>query len=119
MAPLMLMLLAQEDTDPIVQAVTGQGRAFHRRWVADLFRLDSDAADDEEQIDLLVVATDLNVSLSAHLKSKNKGEGGITLGAKALHDIISNLPGEEIEVAIIGGGFSGLLASARLLEART
>lgn len=47
---------------------------------------------------LLVVATDLNVSLTAHLKSKNKGEGGITLGAKALHDIISSLPGEEIEV---------------------
>ncbi len=47
---------------------------------------------------LLVVATDLNVSLSANLKSKNKGEGGITLGAKALHDIINNLPGEEIEV---------------------
>ncbi len=47
---------------------------------------------------LLVVATDLNVSLSAHLKSKNKGEGGITVGAKALHDIISNLPGEDIEV---------------------
>ncbi len=47
---------------------------------------------------LLVVATDLNVSLSANLKSKNKGEGGITLGAKALHDIIANLPGDEIEL---------------------
>jgi len=47
---------------------------------------------------LLVVATDLNVSVSAHLASKNKGEGGITVGAKSLHDIISNLPGEEIEM---------------------
>ncbi len=47
---------------------------------------------------LLVVATDLNVSLSAKLKSKNKGEGGITLGAKALHDIVANLPGETIEL---------------------
>lgn len=47
---------------------------------------------------LLVVATDLNVSLSASLKTKNQGEGGITVGAKALHDIISGLPGEDIEV---------------------
>lgn len=47
---------------------------------------------------LLVVATDLNVSLSATLESKNKGEGGITIGAKALHDIVTNLPGEEVEV---------------------
>jgi DNA polymerase-3 subunit beta len=48
--------------------------------------------------ELLVVATDLNVSLSANLKSQNKGEGGITVGAKALHDIISGMPGEEIQV---------------------
>lgn len=47
---------------------------------------------------LHVIATDLNVSLSAKLRSKNKGEGGITLGAKALHDIITSLPAEDIEV---------------------
>ncbi len=52
----------------------------------------------EGESGLLVVATDLNVSLTAHLKSVNKGEGGITVGAKALHDIITSLPGEEIEV---------------------
>lgn len=52
----------------------------------------------EGENNLRVVATDLNVSLSASLKSKNKGEGGITLGAKALHDIIANLPGETIEL---------------------
>jgi DNA polymerase III subunit beta len=45
---------------------------------------------------LLVAATDLNVSISAELKSKNTGEGGLTVGAKALHDIIGNMPGEEI-----------------------
>ena len=47
---------------------------------------------------LEVIATDLNVSLSASLKSKNKGEGGITVGAKALHDIVTGMPGDEIEV---------------------
>jgi AcrR family transcriptional regulator len=56
MAPLVLMMLAQEDTDQIAQAVTSQGRAFHRRWVAELFRLDPG---DDEQLDLLVVATDV------------------------------------------------------------
>ena len=47
---------------------------------------------------LLVAATDLNVSLSAELKSENTGEGALTLGAKALHDIITNLPGEDVTV---------------------
>ncbi|GAB4558078.1 MAG: DNA polymerase III subunit beta [Haliangiales bacterium] len=45
---------------------------------------------------LQVAATDLNVSISAELKSKNSAEGGLTLGAKALHDIIVNMPGEDI-----------------------
>jgi hypothetical protein len=35
---------------------------------------------------LLVAATDLNVSLTAELKSQDTGEGGITLGAKNLHE---------------------------------
>lgn len=45
---------------------------------------------------LLVAATDLNVSISAELKSKNTAEGGLTVGAKALHDIIVNMPGDEV-----------------------
>lgn len=47
---------------------------------------------------LLLAATDLNVSVSAELSSSNTGEGGLTVGAKALHDIVNNLPGEEIGV---------------------
>jgi len=45
---------------------------------------------------LLVAATDLNVSVSAELASDNKAEGGLTLGAKALFDIVSNMPGDDI-----------------------
>ncbi len=45
---------------------------------------------------LLVAATDLNVSLTAELKSTNTTEGGITLGAKNLYDLVSNAPGDEI-----------------------
>jgi DNA polymerase-3 subunit beta len=45
---------------------------------------------------LLVAAADLNVSLTAELKSTNASEGGITLGAKNLHELIANAPGDEI-----------------------
>ncbi len=45
---------------------------------------------------LLVAATDLNVSLSAELKSQNTAEGDITLNAKSLNDLIASAPGEDI-----------------------
>ncbi|CAN5854389.1 DNA polymerase III subunit beta [soil metagenome] len=45
---------------------------------------------------ILVAATDLNVSLTAELKSTNASEGGITLGAKNLYELISNAPGDEV-----------------------
>ncbi len=45
---------------------------------------------------LVVAATDLNVSVSAELAVKVEKEGGLTVGAKPLHDIISNLPGEDV-----------------------
>src|SRR4026208_2621561 len=47
---------------------------------------------------LLVAATDLNVSLTAELKSSNSSEGGLTLGAKNLHELIANAPGDDIQV---------------------
>src|SRR6185503_8124800 len=47
---------------------------------------------------LLVAATDLNVSLTAELKSQNATEGGITLGAKNLYELIANAPGDEVSV---------------------
>lgn len=45
---------------------------------------------------LLVAATDLNVSVSAQLESNNASDGGITVAAKALHDIVNTLPGDEL-----------------------
>jgi DNA polymerase-3 subunit beta len=45
---------------------------------------------------LLVAATDLNVSLTAELKSHNAADGGITLGAKNLYELVANAPGDEI-----------------------
>ncbi len=45
---------------------------------------------------LLVAATDLNVSLTAELKSTNAQEGGITLNAKSLFELVSSAPGDEL-----------------------
>jgi DNA polymerase-3 subunit beta len=45
---------------------------------------------------LLVAATDLNVSLTAELKATCSSEGGITLGAKNLYELIANAPGDEV-----------------------
>src|SRR4029434_3576964 len=45
---------------------------------------------------LLVAATDLNVSLTAELKCTSTSEGGITLGAKNLYELIANAPGDEV-----------------------
>ncbi|MCX5747746.1 MAG: DNA polymerase III subunit beta [Proteobacteria bacterium] len=45
---------------------------------------------------LLVAATDLNVSLTAELKANITSEGGLTLGAKNLYELVSNAPGDEI-----------------------
>lgn len=45
---------------------------------------------------ILVAATDLNVSLTAELKSSNAHEGGFTLGAKNLYDLIANAPGDDV-----------------------
>ena len=45
---------------------------------------------------LLIVATDLCVSVSAELQSENKDEGALTLNAKALYKIVNNLPAEKV-----------------------
>jgi len=47
---------------------------------------------------LFIAATDLNVSVSAETNSENAKEGGLTLGAKALHDIVANLPSDEVVI---------------------
>ncbi len=46
---------------------------------------------------LHIAATDLNVSVSAELQSENGAEGGLTVGAKALHDIVNNMPGDSLQ----------------------
>lgn len=47
---------------------------------------------------LLVAATDLNVSLTAELKSQVVVEGGLTIGAKNLYELIANAPGDEVSL---------------------
>ena len=45
---------------------------------------------------LLCAATDLNVTVTAELACRVDKEGGLTVGAKHLHDIVKSLPGEEL-----------------------
>src|SRR5690349_3051351 len=45
---------------------------------------------------LLLAATDLNVTVTAELPCKVDKEGGLTVGAKHLHDIVKSLPGEAL-----------------------
>jgi DNA polymerase-3 subunit beta len=47
---------------------------------------------------LLVAATDLNVSVSAELKCTTATEGGLTVNARSLHDIVTALPGDELTI---------------------
>ncbi|MDP2772262.1 MAG: TetR/AcrR family transcriptional regulator [Nocardioides sp.] len=55
-----LALLAQERWDERARAITTNGRAMHRRWVADAFGPQLDGHPDRESVlDLLVVATDV------------------------------------------------------------
>lgn len=45
---------------------------------------------------LVVAATDLNVSVAAELAIRGESEGALTVGAKPLHEIVANLPGEDM-----------------------
>src|SRR5262249_12896668 len=45
---------------------------------------------------LLLAATDLGVTVSAELTCKVASEGGLTVSARHLHDIVKSLPGEDI-----------------------
>src|SRR5215213_9980007 len=47
---------------------------------------------------LLCAATDLAVAVMAHLPAKIEAEGGLTLGARQLHEIVKGLSGEDVHV---------------------
>lgn len=47
---------------------------------------------------LLVAATDLNVSVSAELSANVVEAGGLTLGAKALYDIVNSMPSDDVSL---------------------
>jgi len=47
---------------------------------------------------LLVAATDLNVSVAADLPCETTGDGGLTIGARALYDVVVNMPGDQLVV---------------------
>jgi DNA polymerase-3 subunit beta len=54
---------------------------------------------------IVCAATDLNVALSVEMPARVEKEGGLTLGARTLHDIIKSLPGEEATLARTDNNF--------------
>jgi AcrR family transcriptional regulator len=56
-----LLMLAQEPTDPRVARITDEGRALHRAWVEEVFAplLPAERSQRAACVDLLVVATDV------------------------------------------------------------
>lgn len=59
---------------------------------------------------LLCAATDLNVSITAELKISAGEEGGLTVNAKALHDIVVNLPGDEVTIRKVENNWAEIKA---------
>ena len=47
---------------------------------------------------LLVAATDLNLTVTSEIPCEVTGEGGLTVAAKHLHDIVKSLPGERLTI---------------------
>ena len=60
---------------------------------------------------LLVAATDLNVSISAELDCEVGAQGGLTIAAKALHDIINILPGDEVLIRKADNNYAEIRAN--------
>jgi len=56
-----LLMLAQEDTEPLMARITSEGKLLHRTWVSDVFApyLPPVGRRRDELVDLLVVATDV------------------------------------------------------------
>jgi DNA polymerase-3 subunit beta len=48
---------------------------------------------------IVCAATDLNVALAAEMPARVEKEGGLTIAARTLHDIIKSLPGDEATLA--------------------
>lgn len=59
---------------------------------------------------LLVAATDLNITVTSELPCEVAVEGGLTLGAKYLHDIVKSLPGDRLSLKRSENNYAEILA---------
>src|SRR5262249_19796285 len=59
---------------------------------------------------LLVAASDRNVTVTAELPAKIASEGGITLGARHLHEIVRALPGDIVSLKRADNSYAELRA---------
>ena len=76
-----LLMLAQEDHDPVAENATAGGKAMHRDWVSQTF---APATDDDAVLDLLVVATDV---YTWKLMRKDRGHSR-AVTEQRMHDLV-------------------------------
>jgi AcrR family transcriptional regulator len=88
-----VLLLAQESTDPQVRRITANGRRLHREWVETVFApyLPDSHAARTELVDLLAVATDV---LTWKQLRRDRGHDRITT-TKRIHALVAALITQE------------------------
>ncbi len=59
---------------------------------------------------IIVAATDLNITVTTEINCEVISEGGITLGAKHLHDIVKNLPGDRLSLKRADNNYAEIAA---------
>ena len=59
---------------------------------------------------LLVAATDLNLTVTTELPCDATIEGGLTVAAKHLHDIVKNLPGDRLMLRRTENNYAEIMA---------
>jgi DNA polymerase-3 subunit beta len=59
---------------------------------------------------LLVAATDLNLTVTSEIPCEVTGEGGLTVAARHLHDIVKSLPGERLTIRRTDNNYADISA---------
>lgn len=59
---------------------------------------------------IIVAATDLNITVTTEIPCEVLGEGGLTVGAKHLHDIVKSLPGDRLRLKRADNNYAEIAA---------
>lgn len=59
---------------------------------------------------IIVAATDLNITVTTEINCEVIAEGGLTIGAKHLHDIVKSLPGDRLSLKRADNQYAEIVA---------